>query len=189
MNPSQIGLLLVGHGSHLSPESATPIHELVRKLEGAGRFGEVRAAFWKEEPELRYALDLIESREVFVIPIFTSAGYFSENVVPRELGLDGPLTLRGGRWIHYAPPVGVHPGMARIVVERAQEVAQLTPAERSEATLVIVGHGTKLHPGSAGSTQALVARLQDSGYRSVRPAFLDQDPKLDAVLPRSMGLS
>jgi len=187
MNRSQIGLLLVGHGSHLSAESATPIHDLVRRLEGMGSFGEVRAAFWKEEPELRYALDLMQSREVFVIPIFTSAGYFTERVVPRELRLDGPLTLRGGRRIHYAPPVGVHSGMARIVLERAHEAAPTTAEEKTNSTLVIIGHGTELHPGSSGTTQAIVERLQGEEYKSVRPAFLDQDPKLDTVLAEVDG--
>jgi sirohydrochlorin cobaltochelatase len=184
MDRSRVGILLVGHGSHLSPDSATPIHDLVRRLEevGAERFGEVRAAFWKEEPELRYAIDLMERRDVFVIPVFTSAGYFTERVVPRELRLDGALTLRGGRRILYSPPVGLHPGIARIVLDRAREAAPLSPHEMSRTTLVILGHGTRLHPGSSGTTEALAEKLRGEGYLDVLPAFLDQDPKLEEVL-------
>lgn len=189
MTGARIGILLVGHGSHLSADSATPVHALARYLESSDTEGsfEIRTAFWKEEPELRIALDLMESREVVVVPVFTSEGYFTGKVVPRELRLEGEVTLLGGRRIHYARPVGGHPAMAAIVKARAEEVV---PADRDESaltTLVVVGHGTELHPESGDSTRAVARQLDGEGYRAVIPAFMDQEPKLETVLEGVSG--
>ena len=93
-------VLLVGHGSQLSPDSSEPLHRLKGELREAGSFPEVRVAFWKEEPALAHAFDLVERREVFVVPVFMSEGYFTRHVVPRELGLAASTTCRGGRSVH-----------------------------------------------------------------------------------------
>jgi len=140
-------------------------------------------AFWKEEPQLHYALDLVESSEVFAVPVFMAEGYFTDRVVPRELGLDRHKTVRGGRKIHYCPPVGTDPRMDRIVLDRAAEVVSLPNEVRSKATLVVLGHGTDRHPRSADTTLSLVGRLRkECRYDRVVAAFLDQDPFLDRVL-------
>ncbi len=153
-------------------------------LRASGRFSEVRVAFWKEEPFLHSAFDLVESPLVFVVPVFTSEGYFTETVLPRELNLEGRCTMRNGRRIQYCPPVGTHSAMARIVQDRATRVAPL--AERALTTLVVLGHGTDRHPRSGATTRSIVEQLADSGgYHSVVAAFLDQEPTLERVLAES----
>ena len=64
----------------------------------------VRTAFWKEEPQLHYAFDLVESPEVFAVPVFMADGYFTDRVVPRELGLEGRRTVRGWTEDPLLPP-------------------------------------------------------------------------------------
>ncbi len=176
-------VLLVGHGSHLSPASARPVHELARRLRARGSFGEVRVAFWKEEPQLHQAFHLVERSEVFVVPVFTSTGYFTDRVVPRELALDRTLVARPDLRIRECPAVGTHPRMSQVVMERAREAASLSAEEEAGATLVVAGHGTNRHPDSGRTTRAIVEALRREGsYGSVIPAFLDQEPRLAEVL-------
>jgi sirohydrochlorin cobaltochelatase len=68
------GLLLVGHGSHLSPHSSAPIHAHARALREQGTFDEVRVGFWKEEPSISRAVDGFDSADVTVVPVFNYAG-------------------------------------------------------------------------------------------------------------------
>ena len=73
---------------------------------------------------MREVFDLVESDEVFVVPLFISEGYFTEEVIPRELGLDGPApstTRKLGKTIHYCGPIGTHPWMTRMILRRAEE--------------------------------------------------------------------
>ena len=180
----EAALLLVGHGSHLSGGSSAPIRELAVRLAAAGTFPEVRVAFWKEEPSLRHAFDLIEHPDVFVVPVFTSEGYFTEQVLPRELGLGADGDRPRGLNIRWCPPVGTHPGMRDLALLRIGEV-ELPAGSEGDSTLVVVGHGTGLHPRSGETTEALVEALRaEDRYREVVPAFLDQEPELDAVLAR-----
>jgi sirohydrochlorin cobaltochelatase len=192
--PKPAALLLVGHGSHYSLDSSHPVHALARVARELGEFAEVRVAFWKEEPFLHHAFDLIESETVLVVPVFTSLGYFTDRVVPRELGLERSVTVKDGRRVHYLAPIGSRSEMAAIVLDRAREALALREAsavsegsavreDPSETTLVVLGHGTEEHAGSGGATSHLAARLAtESGYASVVPAFLDQTPTLSEVL-------
>ena len=83
------GLLLVGHGSHLNGNSSAPVFAHADRLRAMRRFDEVRVAFWKEEPQLSRGLDGFDADDVTVVPVFISAGYFTNEVIPREMGSAG----------------------------------------------------------------------------------------------------
>jgi sirohydrochlorin cobaltochelatase len=179
--PTQ-GLLLVGHGSHYSAESSAPVYRHAARIRGSGVFHEVREAFWKEEPSLRDALALMESDEVVVVPLFLAEGYFTREVVPRELGLDRPPA---GMVVRYGPPVGVHPRMAELILRRAVETCGLSPAEQQDAALIVIGHGTDRSTTSGDTVYRLTERLREgSGFGAVECGFLDEDPRIDGVLAR-----
>jgi sirohydrochlorin cobaltochelatase len=185
--PGNQALLLVGHGSHLSHRSSLPVRALARELRARGLFPEVRVAFWKEDPHLHHALDTVEHPQVAVLPIFTSTGYFTEVVVPRELGLSTEGAGAPGRRVLRCDPVGSHPRMAGLVLDRALETGVAPgPEEGSEGesvALVVVGHGTPRHPESGAVTRELVADLRPRWRRGpVAAAFLDQDPRVDEVI-------
>jgi len=174
-------LLLVGHGSHLNADSSTPVHEHADRIRRLGVFDEVLAAFWKEEPELRIATDLVESDEVFVVPLFLAEGYFTRQVVPRELRLvrDEP----GHRRFHYCRAVGAHPAMAGMIVERAREATGSSEEALRELSLVIIGHGSERSSTSGDTVHSLVERLRHTrAFAEVQCGFLDQDPGIASVL-------
>ena len=132
-------LVIVAHGSHLNPDASTPTYDHADTVREAGVFDEVRTAFWKEEPSFREALRTVQAEEVYVVPLFISEGYFTEQVIPRELRLDDwdeeawdsdgtsatHATLEAtdvGKTVHYCGPVGTHDAMSDVIVRRAETV-------------------------------------------------------------------
>ena len=111
-------LLIVGHGSTLNPDSSNPTHQHADDIRNRGLFAEVVCAFWKEEPSMTEVFEMIESRDIYIVPNFISEGYFCQEVLPRELRLTGPTTERNDRVIHYCDPVGIHPNMTRLLLQR-----------------------------------------------------------------------
>ena len=69
---------------------------------------------------MREVYESIDSDVIYIVPNFISEGYFCQQVLPRELRLTGPTTLRDGKTIHYCDPVGIHPNMTRLLLKRAE---------------------------------------------------------------------
>ena len=169
-------LLIVGHGSTENPDSSTPYFEHADEIRKRGLFAEVHCCFWKEEPSMREAIYLIDSDEIYVVPDFISEGYFTQDVIPRELGLTGPSTEVHGRTFHYCLPVGVHRSMTDLILKRAKEVAP--GIDPSETTLIITGHGTGLNQNSTKAIrdQADLIAASGAGYASVIDAYMEEQP-------------
>ncbi len=170
-------LVLVGHGSHLSGDSSAPVRAHAATLAASGDFDEVHIGFWKEEPSLSRVLDGCEGDDVVVVPLFISDGYFTEEVIPREMRLTGRLSTVDGKRVRYANPIGSHPSLADIIILRAEE----SGAAKSDA-LVVLGHGT---PRNANSAENVY--LQAKFVAAKRPktevatVFMDQAPNLNDV--------
>jgi sirohydrochlorin cobaltochelatase len=168
-------LVIVGHGSTTNPDSSEPTHRMADTLRKWGIFDEVRCCFWKEEPSMREILHSVTSPNVYVVPNFISEGYFTQEVIPREIGLEGPITRRHGRAIRYCAPVGNHPSMASVLLKRARETAPGLPADQT--SLLIVGHGTNLNDNSAKAVKTQVELLSKLGlYAEVLPAYMEEAP-------------
>jgi sirohydrochlorin cobaltochelatase len=175
-------LVIVGHGSTLNPDSSAPTHEHADAIRARGVFGEVAVCFWKEEPSMREVLRMVESGDVYVVPDFISEGYFTRTVIPRELDLDGPLSLRDGRTIKYCEPVGSHPRMTEVLLRRAKETlaaegAGAPDVSEADTSLVIVGHGTALNDNSAVAAKDQVRRIAAMNlYGEVLAAYMEEPP-------------
>ncbi|MFN8617163.1 MAG: CbiX/SirB N-terminal domain-containing protein [Dehalococcoidia bacterium] len=171
-------LVLVGHGSHLNANSSAPVRSLAAEMRRRGGFDEVRTGYWKEEPSLARCLDGCEDPDIVVVPVFISNGYFTKTVIPREMRLDGPLTLRDGQAIRYTPPVGADPSLAEIVIERARE----TGATADDA-IAVLGHGTRRDSESERNILAMASRVRASGqFAEAGAVFLDQEPDMRGLL-------
>lgn len=169
-------LLIVGHGSTENPDSSTPYFDHADEIRRRNLFAEVHCCFWKEEPSMREALYMIDSPEVYVVPDFISEGYFTQDVIPRELQLTGPSTVVRGKTLHYCLPVGVHPSMTGLILRRAHEVAP--DADPSQTTLIITGHGTGLNQNSTKAIRDQVDLIAKSGcgYAAVLDAYMEEQP-------------
>ncbi len=176
-------LVIVGHGSHLNEDSSLPVYEHAERIRQSGGFDEVVECFWKEEPSMRHVLDTVESEEVCVVPAFISEGYFTQQVIPRELGLDGPVTFKDGKIVRYAGPLGTFEKMADVILERVEDLMRGKELREGRTALVLLGHGTDLNKRSSDVIYLNARRIRERGvYDIVEEAFLDQDPEVGEVV-------
>ncbi|HMG04624.1 MAG TPA: CbiX/SirB N-terminal domain-containing protein [Chthoniobacterales bacterium] len=179
VSSSTSALLIVGHGSTVNPDSSAPTLTHAAEIRLRGIFAEVACCFWKEEPSLRDALLFFRDetiREVYVVPNFISEGYFTRTVIPRELELTGPETERsGGRIWKYCEPVGNHPRMTELLLQRAHEAAP--EIRKTETSLLIVGHGTGLNDNSALAAKHQVEKIRTlNRYAAVLNVYMEEPP-------------
>ncbi|HLO77074.1 MAG TPA: CbiX/SirB N-terminal domain-containing protein [Magnetospirillum sp.] len=170
-------VILVGHGSARHPDSARPIHALAEDLKARGPWREVAAVFMKQEPRLDRALSLVSARRVVVVPVFAGKGYYTDVLIPREIGLDGKVTRRDGRVLYYTQPAGCDPRIPGLMACRADGVVRTAGIDPTTAALLLIAHGSS-RPGGAGETPkaiaAAIAAMQH--FAQVRLAFLEQEP-------------
>ncbi len=190
-------LVLAAHGSHLNPDASTPTFAHADRIRETKAFAEVREAFWKEEPAFREVLRILESDEVYVVPLFISEGYFTEQVLPRELRLEGwtpgawasdgvsatAATVRPrdvDKRVHYCGPVGTHDAMSEVIVHRAETV--LDGRCLDGVGLAVVGHGTERNANSAKAIRYHADRIREQGrFDEVQALFMDEAPEVEAV--------
>ena len=125
---------------------------------------------------MREVFEMVDSEVIYIVPNFISEGYFCQQVLPRELRLDGPVTQRDGKTIYYCDPVGIHPNMTRLLLQRADEVAPGVPRDRT--SLIIVGHGTNLNENSRKVIETQVALIRDGhhGFAEVVDTYMEEAP-------------
>ena len=168
-------LIVVGHGSTVNPDSSTPTFAHADTIRQKGLFADTLCAFWKEEPSLREVLQMVETEEVYVVPHFISEGYFTQKVIPREMELTGPITRRDSKVIKYCEPVGNHPLMTDLLLQRASRTAPEIAPEQS--SLLIVGHGTGLNENSAVAVKTQVKKIRArQTYAEVGAAYMEEEP-------------
>jgi len=187
---SDAALVLLGHGSTVNDTSGDVVYQHARELRSRKLFAEVREAFWKQEPKIKDVLSSLSANRILIVPLFISEGYFSDEVIPRELGFktegaeDFLRTLqRGSQTLFYCEPVGTHDSMTDVLLERAREVVEKNPFPRApkakDLTLFIAGHGTEQNENSRISIQhqADLIRAQNL-YAGVHAVFLEEAPKV-----------
>jgi sirohydrochlorin cobaltochelatase len=185
---SDAALVLLGHGTTLNENSAAVVYQHAAELRHRHIFVELREAFWKQEPHILKVLAAVSAPPLlFIVPMFISEGYFSDEVIPRELGFPQPLSGEGARVLHragqkvlYCKPIGTHDRMTAVVLQRAREVT--APSEippLAETTLILAGHGTDRNPKSRKSIDRQVALLRAKNlYADVHAVFLDEEPPI-----------
>src|SRR5215207_4366817 len=175
-------LVIVGHGSHLNEDSSLPVYEHAARIRETGEFDEVVECSWKEEPSMRHVLDTVEADDVYVVPAFISEGYFTQQVIPRELGLQGAVTRKGDKTVHYAGPLGTFEGMPDVILERTDDLMRGREVSGRTA-LVLLGHGTDLNKNSSGVIYLNARRIREREiYDLVEVGFLDQEPGIGEVV-------
>ena len=187
---SDAALVLVGHGSTLNADSAAPTYQHADAIRDRHIFGQVQEAFWKQEPGISGVLRGVFTPRVFIVPLFISEGYFTEEVIPRELGLCAAgqtqfdrVQVRGSQTLYYCGPVGTDDRMTDVLLARAQEVVTQYPFPRApkpgETALFIAGHGTGNNENSRKAIERQVELISARGlYAEVHPAFMEENPRI-----------
>jgi sirohydrochlorin cobaltochelatase len=181
-------LVLAGHGSHVSPDTAGLVWSYVDQLRAWGVTDEITAGFWKESPGFSQVLDTVEAEQIVVVPVFTARGFFSTRVIPAEMGLTGAITTLGARTIYYTRTLGEHPYLSQIVRQRVADTIDQYALDRQQCALAIIGHGTQRNPQSRSATRQQVAQLQHlfPGVEVV-DAYLDDEPDIASIYDRTQA--
>jgi len=174
---SSCTLLLAGHGSERNPNTRTPVDQAASLLRAKQIFADVQVTFWRDEPRFHEALHHVQTADVIVVPMFMSEGYYTREVLPRELAKAGAAQSQAFN-LHRTAALGTDPRMAQIMMEKAAEVQTHGPA-----SLIILGHGTPKNPDSGKTTEAQAERIRQQGpFKDVLTAFIDQEPLVEKVI-------
>jgi sirohydrochlorin cobaltochelatase len=181
---SDAALVLVGHGSTLNAESSAPVYQHAEELRKRRIFAQVQEAFWKIEPYLAGVMRGVFAPRVFVVPLFISEGYFTDEVIPRELGFGVQrVQHRDSQTLHYCAPIGTHNSMTEVLLRRAHEVVEQHPFPRApkpnETALFIAGHGTGNNENSRIAIERQADLIRAKGiYQEVHAVFMEEDPRI-----------
>ena len=183
-NFSDATLVILGHGTEQNAGSAAPALLHAAELRRRKLFADVRAAFWKQEPQVKTVLAEITTPRIFIVPLFISAGYFASEIIPRELGFDASgIRHEASRVLFYCQPVGTHDHMTGVILARAAGIVQQFPFPRApkpaDVTLFIAGHGTEK---SAKSRKAIERQVElvraQKIYADVHAVFMEETPRI-----------
>jgi sirohydrochlorin cobaltochelatase len=174
---SNTTLLLVAHGSTVNAESATAPLKHAAAISQLDVFADVRVCFWKQPPFIRETFEAIQSPRVFVVPLFLSDGYFTQDIIPRELGL---RASRAGKVVCYTPPIGTSARMTDVILSRAAEAVRTAdPPPESETALVLAAHGTEKNSDSRGAAEWHAGRIRGlNRFAEVHAAFMEEEPRI-----------
>jgi sirohydrochlorin cobaltochelatase len=183
---SDSALVVLGHGTVLNDNSAAPVFQHATELRRRKIFREVREAFWKQEPQIKKVLAEISAARIFIAPLFISEGYFSSQIIPKELGFNFPENLKlkaESSEIFYCKPVGSHDSMTKIILSRADEIVKNFPFPRapknSDITLFVAGHGTEKNENSRKAIERQVELIRAQKiYAEVHAIFLEESPRI-----------
>lgn len=169
MSAAKGSLLLVTHGIEGRPGVATAHAEALR---ARGVAADIRVACIKGSPGLDEALTGAET-PITVVPLLMADGFIMRLLKHRLAGRPG-VVLR--------PPVGIDPRLATLIAARAAQACGERGWRPAATSLLLIGHGTPQHPGSAAATQRHAAALDEEGsFADVRTAYLDEPSFLAEV--------
>ena len=183
-------LILAGHGSHISANTAGLVWDAVDALRRLSVADEITAAFWKEMPSYATVFDGIMSTDITILPLFTAQGYFTRTVLPAEMGLGEPLAPPapqlerfakgeaarnpsssqrppiimeiGGkqRIVRYSRTLGEHPAITQIVRDRVDMAIAAAGVPPDQVAIAVIGHSTRRNPESRKATEAQAMLLR-----------------------------
>lgn len=166
-------LLLAAHGSS-RPDENSPVRMLADRLKATEVFDDVLCGFLKEAPFLNEILPSLEARDLIVVPLLTSRGFITDELIPEAL-----KTVPKGTRVHLCPPLGVHDGIPRLMVNRVEAVLQDQDFERKDVSVIIAAHGNKKNPENARQTREIAQSIENLLTDiSVQAAFIEQPPLL-----------
>lgn len=175
-------LILAGHGSHISAETAAVVWRCVDQLRGCGVADEVTATFWKEQPAFSQVLASVCADDVTIVPLFTAQGYFTRQVIPAEMVLDGIQTQCAGRVIRYTRTLSEHPRLAQILRQRVEQALADTGFDPSMTVVTLIGHGTQRSKESREAVLQQTDLLRAAGLvAEVVATYLDDAPFIPDV--------
>lgn len=183
---SRSALILAGHGSHVSANTAGIVWSAVDRLRHWGVADEITACFWKEAPPFSQVLDTVEADDIVIVPVFTARGYFTSEVIPTELDLTSNTTVRDGKRIHLTRPLGEHPHLGSVVERQLQAIIDQYDLAPEQTAAAIIGHGTSRNRQSRDTARHQAERIRDLHWLGEAvDVYLDDEPDIPSLYERT----
>lgn len=163
-------LLLAAHGSS-HPDENNPVRLLANRLQAEGYFNDVQCGFLKEQPYLSDILPAVQTPKLSVVPMLTSHGYISDELIPAALKAVPEATQ-----VHLCQPIGVHKDVPAIMAARARNVISHQQISTSQTAVLIAAHGNTKNPENARHTRESAARIEGLIDAPVHVAFIEEEP-------------
>jgi len=104
-------------------------------------------------------------------------GHTTRGLLARQLPADGRSEIVS------CQPVGLNPGLATVIAERATEVCRAAGWEPTRASLLLTAHGTPRDRGSRLAAEAHAEGICKMGvFATVATAFLEEEPAVPVTL-------
>jgi sirohydrochlorin ferrochelatase len=119
------GIVIFAHGSSVASANQA-VEQVAASASLEGGFPLYETAFLDAKPDLRTAAGKLAARgvdRILVVPYFLTLGIHLKRDLPalvKELENDFP-----GMKMYIAPPLDGHPGLSRILADRAREIMAL----------------------------------------------------------------
>lgn len=103
-----------------------------------------------------------------IYPLFMTDGWFVRSALPKRLG-DAP--------VHMQAPLGVEPGLPKLVAETLNAALIDRGWDPAMSTLLVASHGSGRSEKSKQATEAFVQSLGSLiGFAGIRTGYVEQDP-------------
>ena len=138
--PAETTLFIAGHGTEKNAKSRLAIERQVELIRAQNIYADVQAVFMEETPRIAGCHALAGTKNCVVVPFFISDGLHVVEDIPVLLGEPERLvkarlaagqptwrnpTEQQGKLFWYSLSVGTEPGLADVILERVQEMAQV----------------------------------------------------------------
>lgn len=168
-------LLLVAHGSARYPDAARALQAHAAALRDKACFRQVEVGLLNGAPSVAEALGRLDDATIHVVPFFMEEGYFTRVAMPRLLGADPRVRL--------CPAIGVHAGIAGIILAQARRACRVHAIAPHEAAILLVGHGSATAPGRALALHRHAAEVASAAaFARCEAACLEEAPLLADAL-------
>ncbi len=157
-------LVVAAHGSTLRPCSSRTTYLHAEEIRKRHIFAEVREGFLKQAPALDDVLANISAPKIRLVPFMASKGYVTDRIMPAKITRDGSATI--------TEPVGAHPLILTTI--RDKLCTFFNTVDAGDASVLVVGHGTKKNRAAADQLKTLAATLS----KTAKAVFLEQKPLL-----------
>lgn len=178
---SDTAVVLAAHGDRGAGFTNAALLAHRQILEDAGCFAAVTAGVLKGDPPLETALASAQASgaaRIAVYPFFFADGFFVRTRLAERVAAAGLTTP----W-DLLPPLGIDPGLPDLMRDHASAAAGRAGFTPAQATLLVVGHGSKFGPASADATRAAASAIaENNAFAAVTTAFLEEPPSIADAL-------
>ena len=134
--PAETALFIAGHGTEKNANSRKAIEVQVEAIRARGEYADVRPVFMEEAPFIADCFTATEAPHIVMVPFFIADGLHTVEDIPvllgepaarvkKRLAAGHPTwrnpTGRKGKLVWYTEAIGNEPGLADVILERADE--------------------------------------------------------------------